>query len=119
MFYYNIRLLIVSLMLLPSWCSFAAIDQSAQPSTPNIKDLIGSRVHLYSSDGNYALTGRDIRDKDTIVNFWNVKTGDLIRQLKDGRGAKEFYFSPDYKFAVITDLDNAEHLWNLETGEYK
>lgn len=70
----------------------------------------------FSSDGSQILTSCD----DTAPQFWDVKTGSLVKSLESGeekeiRGA---IFLPDGRIAAFPRLSDIVIIWDAESGKH-
>lgn len=51
------------------------------------------------------------------VILWNAETGEKVRELGAGEGARCAAFSPDGKTLAVGQEESVLQLWNVETGE--
>ena len=67
----------------------------------------------FSPDGRLIATGR----WGPIVHVWNVRTGELVRELDQGvAGAFTLDFSPDGRVLAVSGWDPVASLWDVSTG---
>ncbi len=88
------------------------------------KDTVWSMA--FSSDGKRIVSGSD----DKTIRFWDVATGQQVRQITHDKGVGKIAWSPDGKLLASIDEtkdvhqggaswhpDNRVHLWDTATGK--
>jgi WD40 repeat protein/tRNA A-37 threonylcarbamoyl transferase component Bud32 len=82
------------------------------PFRRDTSEFVGYAV-AFSPDGGLLATG----GVDTVVRFWDARTGKLLRELEHGAGGvQSLEFSPDGKVLAIGADTPFASLWDVVTG---
>jgi WD40 repeat protein len=67
----------------------------------------------WSPDGRLLVSG----GFGETIKFWNVATGELVRDLKHQDHVVQVIFSPDGQWLASASLGEHYHIWNMATGK--
>lgn len=75
-------------------------------------DFLGERG-IFSSTGKYYL----YKPPGKTAELWDLERGEVAQEFKIGDGNIRGFFSPDDKFAIISEERGDTFLWNILTGD--